>query len=59
MIEHQERRIKEKCICGGQVFAWRNNNKLMKACVICGIEIEAKRDSDKTNFHAEADKWHN
>ena len=47
-----ERRIKEHCLhCRGEMFNWKFNGKLRKACIVCGEEIEAKRESDYHEFH--------
>ena len=53
-----ERRVKEKCICSGEVFRWKSDGKLRKACIVCGTEIEAKRDSDREEFHEDEAEWH-
>jgi uncharacterized protein (DUF983 family) len=51
-----ERRIKDICShCGAEMFKWLFNGKVMKACIVCGEEIEAKRESDFHEFHKEVD----
>lgn len=53
-----DRRKKECCIyCGGEEMRWQSGDKIIKICLICGKDFEAKRSGDMGEFHKVAEDY--